>query len=206
MIKQSILIVPIVLGGLLVSSTIAHADNNQGKRYIADIHSQLKIRKANDSLWSKPYGQAGANYLGGLDQFKDKDLTFTQLYVDANTGVNWLKFKENNTSYWVDASATSLANDNVTNVFTGKESVMFKYTFVENKYAIINPLMAKGNVYSLPDGEPGATKSGDLSQYTGKRLNIVKQAVNKDTQEKWFQIDNNTGKFWVKSSDKCFFF
>lgn len=197
--KSTLFIAPLLLSSLITFST-AHASDIQGKHYTGAVHSQLKIRESNDSLWSKPYGQKGADYLGGLDQFKDKDLTFTQLNVDDG-GVKWLNFIENNTSYWVDADATQLTGSNVVRIFEGKDSVKFNYTATTNKYAIINPLLVEGDVYSMPDGEDGASKVGSLSDYSAKRLQIVKTAVNKVTKEQWVQVENGTNtKFWVKSS------
>lgn len=116
---NSIMLAPVVLlGAICIGTSVVHADTNDGISETKTVVGQITQSGRNDGLWSKPYGQKDAQYLGAASKFDNKKFDFTRLYIDSDNGTKWLEFTYDNQTYWVDDDGTSLKNQNVNTLFT----------------------------------------------------------------------------------------
>lgn len=116
---NSILLVPVALAGAFYLGTgVAHADSNNGLSEAKTVSGTINQSGRSDGLWSKPYGQKDAQYLGEASKFNHKKFDFKRLYIDADNGNKWVEFSYDNQTYWVDVNGTSLKSKDVKTLFT----------------------------------------------------------------------------------------
>lgn len=98
--------------GAILSGIMLFAGANQAS---ADTNNpgQYKMKTANaymisidraDGVWSKPYGQEGANYLGKATDIQGQQIKAYGTYVD-NNGTVWVQFDFKGQRAWVDANS-----------------------------------------------------------------------------------------------------
>lgn len=135
-----------------------------------------------DGIWSLPYGEAGATYIGPVNNY-----SYDQLHIiesATKNGVTWNKVElSDGTTGWVDARVFD-------NQYNGLDQVE-----EESQQGII----AKSNgdaIWSAPYGEHNAKYLGSVDSLRNQNVKILKQA--KKGGVTWNQIKLPNGKVgWI---------
>lgn len=166
-----LLIAPFILGSLAVVQKVS-ADANDGLSYVKDVSGSLDLsHDKSDGLWSHPYGQKGADYMGKLSDFKNKDLKFTQMYIDSGNDLKWLNFVENGKSYWVDSRATSLSK--------AKLQSLFNYQDYATDLKLVHPTDHDA-FFTQPGSGKGSDYIGDSSKHVNEVFKVYGVVVARD--------------------------
>ncbi len=132
-----------------------------------------------DAIWSLPYGEANANYVGPVDQISNQPVQVVQSVQKGST--TWKKIKSGNRILgWIDA-----------HVFKKLENLKN-----EDRQAVVGSVNDGDGIWSLPYGEVGATYIGPVNNHSYDQLHIIQSATkNGVTWNKVELPDGTTG--WV---------
>lgn len=142
----------------------ASADAGAGNLYKASSTFATTETRADATggMWTKPYGQEHAQYVGSVQELKNKLLHVQSKYVDTGNGTTWVKITadsiNNNEPFWVDIN-TTWANQS--------ESTFTNYYY---KDMTINPKSSTDSFLTRPWGEYGAKIIANLNDYKGQKI------------------------------------
>lgn len=95
---KMILLSTTILGAMTVAGAVGSqhvsADAGQGQYKSVDTTGILHST-GDDSIWSKPYGQQGAEWLGSVKSNQGKTVKVSAMYTDTDTGIVWINFNFN---------------------------------------------------------------------------------------------------------------
>lgn len=121
-----------VLSGamFMINQDSVSADSNNGQYQMKQGWAYVVSHGRNDGVWTKPYGQDNAQYLGSINSLEGRGITVYGTYIDADTGTKWIQFDFNGQKAWVVSD--SVRNNNKYLYYTTDE---YNATTSVNKYA-----------------------------------------------------------------------
>ncbi|MCM3737900.1 GW domain-containing glycosaminoglycan-binding protein [Bacillus cytotoxicus] len=139
---------------------------------ISDVNEiQTVVNSKGDGIWSQPYGLQGANYVGSVNNYTDKDVKLIKKMVLNN--VTWYQFSyEGKTIGWLDSKVLSKSP---TRVQINQDSIIGRGT--------------NDGVWSLPFGVSGANYVTSVSDFAFESVKLTeKTVVNGQT---WYKFSVN---------------
>lgn len=179
-----------IMGSMLVETPKILADSGDGISEVKHVTGVISQDGRADGLWSKPYGQNGAQYLGKASTFQGRSLDFTELYVDSDDGTTWVKFSDGNTNYWVDSAGTSFKNKNAESVFSYSNNIP------NVKFISTNP---QDLIWTKPFETKGAKSLASVKDHLGDVFKVKRVLVDKN-HTGWVNIDYNGVDAYVAES------
>ncbi len=159
-----------LLGWIDSGSSLSDIGNVKEENHTAVIGASTK----GDGIWSVPYGEYGATFLGLTDEFSYQPITVIRSITKGTTLWNKIKLGDQVIG-WIDASVYS----NVTNVTN------------ENRLALLGD--TNGNaIWTAPYGENGANYVGGASDYVNHPIHIIRSLDKDGVHWYYFMIDNQT--------------
>lgn len=192
---KKILLSTAVLGAMtvvgVVGSQNVSADAGQGQYKSVDKTGVLHSN-SDDSIWTKPYGQQGAEWLGNVKSNQGKIVKVSGMYTDSDTGIVWINFDFNGQSGW----ATS---DVVASYFSyNKTNYSHKIT-VNSSFEIakLHAVHSYDNLFTGgTSGVVGAKIAGSVSNHEGEFVRVLNK-FNDQNGTKWAEIQLNGENYYV---------
>lgn len=150
---------------------------------VSNIKDENRIVLIGDTdghgVWSTPYGENGASYVGSASNYDNRPLQIIRS-LDKDGG-RWYYFKvDGHEEGWIDAKAISSA----TNI-----QAVGKTGHVSN---------ADGNaVWTKPYGMQHANYVGSAADFANQNLNLIQSATYNGVT--WYQIQQNGRTGWIDS-------
>ena len=161
----------VVLAGgavLLLALPVQAADNPPATSIQGN---QIVAWTTGNSIWTLPYGLAGASYVGSTNDYVGRDIQLVQKMTLNN--VVWYQFRiDGQVTGWLDSRALS----NLKNIQT------------MNQTAVMGATAANG-IWSMPYGIPGANYLGSTDLYAYRDIQLVESATYGGVQWYKFSID-----------------
>ncbi|WP_379970459.1 GW domain-containing glycosaminoglycan-binding protein [Ectobacillus sp. sgz5001026] len=165
---------------------IGWIDGDHAVSYLNDLREENRIgtvtyTSKGDGVWSLPYGEYGARYLGPTNNYANQAVQIVQSIKGGETV--WYHIRKDNQDIgWVDSRLFSTL-DNVKD---------------ENRQAVLGSVESWEAIYKAPEGEPGDDILGWVSEYNYQSVQVLKSANKGDTI--WNQIQLKNGLIgWVNS-------
>ena len=112
------------LGGAIGAQSVA-ADNNQGQTYVKNIDVQIPTKGKDGGVWTRPYGQNGASYLGNVRDIAGQKVAGYSAYKDTDSGVLWVEINFHGQRGFVDSNTLTQPNDvGSVEYYTDRKSVV----------------------------------------------------------------------------------
>ncbi|MBZ5961367.1 SH3-like domain-containing protein [Leuconostoc gelidum subsp. gasicomitatum] len=193
------------ISGMLTIQSVS-ADSGQGQTYVKTTEIDMPIRGTNGGIWSHPYGQKNAAYLGEVKSIAGQKVTAYGAYKDTDSGVLWVEINYNNVRGWVDANTltemSAIGNwgvryVNVSNFETKmKRPAIVHATVLDNRFD--NDYGRNKNV--IIGKESGIV--GSLNPYNGKGVEVNATFVDKNgvTWANISPLDNVNNFSWINAS------
>ncbi|WP_416828448.1 GW domain-containing glycosaminoglycan-binding protein [Ectobacillus polymachus] len=165
---------------------IGWIDGDKAVSQLKDLRDEGRIgivtySAKGDGVWSLPYGEYGARYLGPTNNYANQTVQIDQSIKGGET--IWYHIRNNNQDIgWVDSRLFSTL-DNVKD---------------ENRQAVLGSVESWEAIYKVPEGEPGDDILAWVSEYNYQSVQVIKSAKIGDTI--WNQIQLKNGLIgWVNS-------
>ncbi|SFJ14721.1 L,D-peptidoglycan transpeptidase YkuD, ErfK/YbiS/YcfS/YnhG family [Bacillus sp. 71mf] len=165
------------------SKVLGWVDARVFTKTVSNIKDENRIALVGDTdgnaVWSTPYGENGASYVGSASNYDSRPLQIIRS-LDKD-GTHWYYFKvDGHEEGWIDAKAISSA----TNI-----QALNKVGHVTN---------AAGNaVWTKPYGMQHANYVGSAADFANQNLNLLQSATYNGVT--WYQIEQNGRKGWLDS-------
>lgn len=159
-----------LIGWIDGNSSLSDIGNVKEENHAAVMGASTK----GDGIWSVPYGEYGATFLGLTDEYSYQPITVIRSITKGTTLWNKIKLGDQ-VMGWIDASVYS----NVTNVSN------------ENRLALLGD--TNGNaVWTAPYGENGANYVGSANNYVNYPIQIIRSLDKNGVHWYYFKINNQT--------------
>ncbi|ENQ3105879.1 GW domain-containing glycosaminoglycan-binding protein [Bacillus cereus] len=153
-------------GALLLFTLPVQAADNPPATSVQE--NQIVAWTTGNSIWTLPYGLAGANYVGSTNDYVGRDIQLVQKMTVNN--VVWYQFRiDGQVIGWLDSRALS-----------GLQNVQ-----TMNQTAVMGATGTNG-VWSMPYGVAGANYVGSTDLYTYRDIQLVESATYGGVQ--WYKF------------------
>ncbi|WP_416827954.1 GW domain-containing glycosaminoglycan-binding protein [Ectobacillus polymachus] len=160
-----------LLGWIDSGTSLSDLGNVKDENHPAVIGASTR----GDGIWSVPYGEYGATFLGYTDEYSYQPITVIQSITKGTTLWNKIKLGDQ-VMGWVDASVFSNGVTNISN---------------ENKWVLLGDTDGNG-IWTVPYGENGANYVGSASNYAGRPIQLVRSLDKDGVHWYYFAVDNQT--------------
>lgn len=192
---KMILLSTTILGAMTVAGAVGSqhvsADAGQGQYKSVDTTGILHST-GDDSIWSKPYGQQGAEWLGSVKSNQGKTVKVSAMYTDTDTGIVWINFNFNGQSAWatseVVAGYLSYNNTNYSRKITVNSSLGTAKLHAVHNY----DNLFKGGT----SGVAGAKIVDSVSNHEGEFIRVLNKFSDQNGT-KWAEIQLNNQNYYV---------
>lgn len=124
-----------VIGVATVNTQTAFADSGNGQVAYKSGWTTVPNTNRGDGIWSKPYGQSGATYLGNMNDLQGRGITVYGSYTDSDSGTLWVEFDYNGQRAFVDAKSLNSHQQSI-DAYSYQMNVMDKVTNASSSDAL----------------------------------------------------------------------
>ncbi len=169
----------IMVGGHVLGWVDANVFSNSVTNMQNENKSVLIGNGNGNGVWSAPYGEIGASYVGSASNYENRLLQVVRS-LDVN-GVHWLFFQvDGHDEGWIDERAISTATD------------------VHSMSQVAHVSAASGNAaWSKPYGMANASYVGAASDFANKDLTLLLSATYNGVT--WYQFAQGGRTGWLDS-------
>lgn len=193
------------LGGAIGAQS-ASADSNQGQTYVKNIDVQIPTKGKDGGVWTRPYGQNGASYLGNVRDIAGQKVAGYSAYKDTDSGVLWVEINYHGQRGFVDSNTLTQPNDvGSVEYYTNDQAFITN----QNQSAIVHSTASWDNRFSNDWGRDKDVTFGgysgivgSLNPYNGKAVKVSGSFVDKNgtTWSRISPLDNVNDFSWVDAS------
>ena len=208
---KTILLSTVVLSAISVTEMVAinsvSADSGQGQTYVKTTDIDMPVRGTDGGIWSQPYGQKDATYMGQVNSLAGQKITAYSAYKDTDSGVLWVEINDNGQHGWVDA--TTLTEKSALGNWGTRFVTVANFKSSQVMPAIVHTKSTLDNRYNNDYGrDQSITFGGDhgivgsLTPYDGKSVEVTETFGDKNgtTWARISPLDDVNNFSWVDAS------